>query len=161
VVRKGIKEMKLPANQTLLLETLDFSDFVNEDPGLFTYRKDSYRNRANHFLSLKLMQGDSVLSSNIVSFVPPKYWPLKEPGIKYTLSRQQGKTKIVLSAEHFAAFVELGVYGSYAQFSDNYFHLLPGETKIVFVTSSEISDKKTRKGFFVRSLIDTYSNFNN
>jgi beta-mannosidase len=161
VVRKGIKEMKLPANQSLLLETLDFSDFVNEDPGLSTYRKDSYRNRANHFLSLKLMQGDSVISSNIVSFVPPKYWPLKEPGIKYTLSRQQGKTKIVLSAKHFAAFVELGVYGSYAQFSDNYFHLLPGETKTVFVTSSEISDKKTRKGFFVRSLIDTYSNFNN
>jgi beta-mannosidase len=157
IVKSGITEVKLPADQSLLLETLDFSDIVNEDPVLSTYRKESYRNRANVFLSLKLVQHDSVLSSNFVFFVPPKYWPLKEPGIRYTLTQEQGKTKIVLTAKHFAAYVELGVNDSYAQFSDNYFHLLPGETKTVFVISAEVSGERFRNGFFARSLIDTYT----
>jgi beta-mannosidase len=159
VVKTGKKDIQLPANQSLLLETVDLSEFVNENPELSTYRKESYRNRTNHFLSLKLVQDNSLLSSNEVFFVPPKYWPLQEPGIKHSISNEKGKTKITLSAERFAAFVELGVHDSYAQFSDNFFHLLPGEIKTVYVTSSEISEKDIKKKLFVKSLIDTYSEF--
>jgi hypothetical protein len=52
--------------------------------------------------------------------------------------------------------VELGVRDSYARFSDNYFHLLPGETRTVYVVSSEVPPRELKKGFFVRSLIDSY-----
>ena len=81
---------------------------------------------------------------------------MEDPGISQTLTKEQGGTKIVLTADRFAAWVELGVTNSYAQFSDNYFHLLPGEIKTVYVISSEVPDKEFMKGFFVRSLIDTY-----
>lgn len=156
IVKSGISGIILPANQSILLDTLDFSNFVNETPELSTYRKESYRNRSEFFLSVKLLKGDSLLSSNLVFFVPPKYWPLEEPYIKHNLIREQGKTKIVLTSNSFAAYVELGVKDSYAQFSDNFFHLLPGETKTVYITSCDIPFSEFRKGFFVRSLIDTY-----
>ncbi len=159
VLRSGTKESNLPANQSMLLETLDFSDLVNDDTSLSTYRKESYRNRENIFLSLRLEQGDSLLSSNMVFFVPPKYWNLEKPEIQYMINREQGETKIILTAKKYAAYVELGVHNSHAQFSDNYFHLLPGESKTVFVVSAEIPYKEFQSSFYAKSLIDTYSNF--
>jgi beta-mannosidase len=156
-VKSDKRKITLRANQDALLDTLDFSGFVNETPELSTYRKESYRNRSNYFLSLRLTKNDSLLSSNVVFFVPPKYWPLNEPGIKYTILKENGKTKINVSAKSFAAWVELGVKDSYARFSDNFFHLLPGETKSVFVENSEVTDRDLTEGFFVKSLIDTYS----
>jgi beta-mannosidase len=159
VLKSGMSDAKLPANHSSLLKILDVSDLVNENPELNTYRKDSYRNRSNVILSIRLARGDSILSSNIVFFVPPKHWQLKEPEIKYTLIKELGSTKITLSSNRFAAYVELGVNDSYAQFSDNYFHLFPGETKTVYVIASEVPQKEFKKGFFVRSLFDTYAKF--
>jgi beta-mannosidase len=157
-VKSGKKEVKLSANNSSMIETLDMSEFVNEDPELSTYRKESYRNRSDVFLSIRLVEGDTILSSNIVTFVQPKHWQLREPEIKYSVAMEKGRKKITLTAECFAAWVELGVKESYAQFSDNYFHLMPGETKTIYVISSEVPDKEFKKGFFVRSLIDTYAN---
>ena len=57
----------------------------------------------------------------------------------------------------FVAYVELVVKNSYARFSDNYFHLIPSETKTVYVVSSEVSEEEFRKKFYIKSLIDTYS----
>ncbi|MDQ1332032.1 MAG: beta-mannosidase, partial [Bacteroidota bacterium] len=156
VLKSGTTNTRLQANTSMLLETLDFSDVVNEPPELTTYRKDKYTNRLDVFLSIKLVQGDTILSSNIVTFAPPKYWQLQDPEIKYTLVLENGRKKITITAKKFAAYVELGVNDSYAQFSDNYFHLIPGETKTIYVNSSEVPDKEFKKGFFVRSLIDTY-----
>ena len=156
-VESGASDIRLPANLSAMLMTLDLQSQVKENPELSTYRKDSYRNRSNLLLSIKLVQGDNLLSSDIVTFVPPKYWQLKDPELKYSIAMENGRKKITLSANHFAAYVELGVNNSYAQFSDNYFHLLPGETKTIYVTSSEVPDNEFRKRFFARSLIDTYS----
>jgi beta-mannosidase len=156
LVKSDNSKIILHANQSAILDTLDFSDFIKEVPGLSTYRKESYRNISNYFLSLNLIEDDRLLSSNVVFFVPPKYWPLKDPGLEYKLKSGPVEKKITLSTEKFAAFVELGVMDSYARFSDNYFHLIPGETKTVYVISSEVPDKEFRKRFFVRSLTDTY-----
>jgi len=155
-VKSGKREVRLTANHSSLLETLDLSEFVNEDPELSTYRKESYRNRPEVLLSLRLVHGEILLSSNIVTFVAPKYWPLKDPEIKHTMAIENGRQKITLTAKSFAAWVEIGVKDSYAQFSDNYFHLMPGETKTIHVISSEVPDNELSKRFFVRSLIDTY-----
>jgi len=158
-VKSGKREVRLTANHSSLLETLDLSEFVNEDPELSTYRKESYRNRPEVLLSLRLVHGEILLSSNIVTFVAPKYWPLKDPEIKHTMAIENGRQKITLTAKSFAAWVEIGVKDSYAQFSDNYFHLMPGETKTIYVISSEVPDNELSKRFFVRSLIDTYRSF--
>src|SRR5690606_32249625 len=129
VLKNGNQEIQLLPNSSLLIDSLDFSDIVTENPELSTYRKESYRNRSKAFLSLKLIEGDKPLSSNIISFVTPKYWPLEKPEIQYTMTKEQGKTKIVVTSSKFAAYVELGLKESYAQFSDNFFHLIPGESK--------------------------------
>ena len=150
-------DVLIPANSSVILAGLDLSEYVGENPDLSTYRKDSYRKREKVYLSVKLTRGDTILSSNVVFFVPPKYWKLEEPEIKYSQTLENGRRKVVLTAKRFAAYVELGVDDSYARFSDNYFHLLPGETKTVYVISFEVPDKELRKSLFVRSLIDTYS----
>lgn len=155
----GYMDVLLPATMSTLLVSLDFSKFVREKPELSTYRKESYRNREEIYLSIRLVKGDSILSSNVLFFVPPKYWQLEEPGIKYSISSENSRKKIVLSANHFAAFLELGLRHSYSRFSDNFFHLLPGESKTIYVNNSEVTDNEFNKQFYVKSLIDTYSGF--
>jgi beta-mannosidase len=156
-VTEGSKQILVDANTSSAIEKIDLSGFIREEPGQTTYRKDSYRKRGNQYLSLKLITGDSVLSSNVVFFVPPKYWNLKEPEILSSQSVENGRIRIDITAQRFAPYVELGIENSYARFTDNYFHLIPGETKTVYVVSSEIPDKEIRGRFFARSLIDTYT----
>lgn len=153
----GSKDILIPANTSSIIAQLDFAEFLRENPDLSTYRKESYRNREKVYLSLRLLQGDSLLSSNIVFFVSPKHLQLKEPEIKYSLSEDNGKIKIELSARHFAAFLELGIRNNYARFSDNFFHLIPGEIKTVDVVSSGIPYNEIREKLYIKSLIDTYS----
>lgn len=157
LLESGSGDFSLPALGSTLLKTLDLSGFVTEDPELQTYRKMSYRKRSDAFLSIRLVRGDSILSENFVFFVPPKHWQLKEPEITCTLTETDGETMITLTAERFAAYVELGLREGYAQFSDNFFHLLPGETRTVSVVSSEVAREEFNKDLFVSSLIDTYS----
>jgi len=64
-----------------------------------------------------------------------------------------------LSATHFAAYVELGLRNSYSRFSDNFFHLLPSESKTVYVVSSEVPDDEFSKQLYAKSLVDTYSTY--
>lgn len=157
VLKSGSRDAILPAISSSLLETLDLSEFVTEDPELKTYRKNSYRKRSDALFSFRLVRGDSTLSENFEFFLPPKQWNLQEPVIRHSISQEGGRTRITLSADRFAAYVELGVSDSYARFSDNYFHLLPGETRTVEVISSEVPDKTFKARFFVRSLIDSYT----
>jgi beta-mannosidase len=157
VETKGTKDIVAGANTSSVIEKLDLSDFIREEPGQSTYRKDSYRKRGKQYLALKLVSGDSVLSSNVLFFVPPKYWELENPEIKQTVSIENGRLRIDLKAQRFAPYVELEVKDSYARFSDNYFHLLPGETKTVYVITSELSSAETKSRLFVRSLVDTYT----
>jgi beta-mannosidase len=157
-MKKGSKDVIIPANNSNVIERLDLSDYIREDSLLITYRKDSYRKRSNLFLSFRLIEGDSTVSSNTLFFVPPKYWELRDPEIKITQTSERGRIRIDLQPEKFAAYVELGLKDSYARFSDNYFHLNQGETKTVYIISSEIPMENIKGRLFVRSLYDTYTN---
>jgi beta-mannosidase len=155
----GSIDVLLAPLKSTILTRLDFSKLVKENPDLSTYRKESYRNREKVYLSVRLIAGDSILSSNVLFFVPPKYWQLEKPDIKYSITTENGRKKIILSANRFAPYVELGLIDGYARFSDNFFHLLPGESKTVYVVSSEVPDDQFSKQFYVKSLIDTYSTY--
>ncbi|HLN53646.1 MAG TPA: glycoside hydrolase family 2 protein [Lentimicrobium sp.] len=157
VLRKGSKDVLLPENTSAVTDRIGLGDLAREDSTLGTYRKDSYRKREKLFFSFRLLEGDSVLSSNTLFFVPPKYLELRDPGLKFKKSVENGRIRIDLTAEYFAPYVELGINGSYARFSDNYFHLAPGEKKTVYINSSELPGEETLKRFFARSLFDTYS----
>ncbi|UCE08334.1 MAG: hypothetical protein JSW07_10070, partial [bacterium] len=129
---------------------------VGENPEFITYRKDSYENRRQYYFIYELVQGEEVLSSNISFFVPQKYLALEMPGLKYDFQKDNGQLIVNISVERFAAYVELGLKESYALFSDNYFHLLPGKTKTVKIMESEVPDTELMKQFYVKSLVDSY-----
>ncbi len=155
-VKSGDQKVILLSNTSTFINELDFTDEVGENPAYHTYRKESYEQRRNYYISYKLVQGDKVLSSNIEVFVPYKYLALQGPLLKHKIEKDDNSLVIEIAAEKFAAFVELGLKNSYARFSDNYFHLLPGEMKKIEVVESEISNEEFMKQFYAKSLIDSY-----
>lgn len=154
---RGEKAVVLPSNRATQLAELDFSQGVSEAPGRQTYRKDSYENRQRFYLAYKLVQGDRELSSGVTFFVPPKYLGLRPPGLRVSTRREDGRLVVEVSAERFAAFVQLGIKDGYAEFSDNFFHLLPGETRSIGVLSAEVPEDQIAARLFVKSLIDSYA----
>ncbi|MFC1548088.1 hypothetical protein ACFL5M_06135, partial [Candidatus Neomarinimicrobiota bacterium] len=45
VVKRGNREVVLPANSSTVIGQLDFEQEMDENPEHMTYRKDSYENR--------------------------------------------------------------------------------------------------------------------
>ena len=89
-------------------------------------------------------------------FAPFKFvrWP--DPGLRYAVTTPDGRPLVTVSAQRFAAFVELGLEGGYARFSDNYFHLLPGETKELRLLEATLPAGEIPGRLYARSLVDTY-----
>ena len=155
-VKQGTQEVELPANSSTLIAQLDFEEEVGENPEHGTYRKESYENRSRYYLSYRLVGAKRVLSSDVAFFVPPKYLQLEKPHLKCKIKSMDGQLIVTVSADGFAAYVALGLKNGYARFSDNYFHLLPGETRRVEVIEAEVPDQEFRKQFLLKSLVDSY-----
>ena len=87
------------------------------------------------------------------------YWPnklnLPETNIKKSVKYSDGKYTVTLSSKKLAkdVFIEIPVLG--AKFTDNFFTLLPGEKKVIEITSPllKASDKT---GISVKHLRETY-----
>jgi beta-mannosidase len=154
--KHGDQEVLLPANNSILITELNFEKDVGENPEYVTYRKDSYENRGKYYLSIKLVQEDKELSSNVLFFVHQKYLQLEEPHITYEIEKKDEELSVNITSERFAAYIELGLKNSYARFSDNYFHLLAGKTKRLKVLETEVEAEEFIKQFYIKSLIDSY-----
>jgi hypothetical protein len=154
-VRRGEQPVVLPANRGALLAELDFTKEISESDGRRTYRKESYENRRRHYVEYRLVQGDRPLSSNVSFFVPAKYLALEPPDLRVTIRKVEGRRVVDVTAQRFAAFVHVGVRDGYALFSDNDFHVLPGETRRLEVVSSDVPDDEVGARLFARSLIDS------
>jgi beta-mannosidase len=157
IVRRGQRAVTLPANRSTLLIELDFANEVGEAPARETYRKKSYENRRQYYVSYELVEEEQIVSSGVSFFVPPKYLALQKPQIESSLMLENGKSVLTLAARRFAAFVELGIDKSYGRFSDNYIHLQPGETRRVEILESEIPVERLRDRLRVKSLWDVYA----
>jgi hypothetical protein len=81
---------------------------------------------------------------------------LKPPQLKYEMTQEGARWLVMVSAERFAAYVELGLENGYARFSDNYFHLLPGETKKVEIVEGDVPQEEMRRRLYARSLTDSF-----
>jgi len=103
----------------------------------------------------RLVQGERELSSNVSFFVPPKYLALEPPDLRVTTRKVEDRRVVEVTAQRFAAFVHVGVRDGYALFTDNDFHLLPGDTRRVEVVSSEVPEDQVGARLFARSLIDS------
>jgi beta-mannosidase len=157
-VSHGTQIVELPANSSTLLAALDLSGEVAENPKHQTYRKDSYENRSKYYLAYRLVNGEQELSSNVSFFVPPKYLALVEPNLSYHVAREGDETYVIVRADQFAAYVALGLKQGYARFSDNFFHLLPGEERELRLVEYEGSQRRLKEQLRVMSLANSYGN---
>ncbi|MEZ4829299.1 MAG: glycoside hydrolase family 2 protein [Bacteroidia bacterium] len=112
------------------------SRYFFEKP-LETWVKPGMENRL--LLATVLRQNEEVVSENILYFGRPKSLDLPEAVIKTEVSAGKDKNtfSISVSADALAMGVYLEVEETDGFFSDNYFDLLPGETRTVTFTPAE------------------------
>ena len=92
-------------------------------------------------MTLKDQKG-KVLSEEIYYFNYPKDQELPQAKVSFKVKTMDGKCEVSLSAKQLARdiFVEIPYQG--ARFTDNFFDLLPGQTKKIVITSDEIKKGK-------------------
>ncbi len=157
VVKCGSSRVMLPANCSTMLAELDFATEIGGNAEHTTYRNTNYATKNQHYITYRLLQDERELSSGVAFYAPFKYLELAEPGLRWILEQRAGDNTIALSAERFACFVELGLVNSYARFSDNYFHLLPGNTKKIRILENHPSLEDVRQQIRVKSLFSLIS----
>lgn len=125
-------------------------------------------NERDLVLTCELVEGDHVLSRDVLSFVPAKHLSLSDPGLTWTVSQTDEGFAIELHAKALARFVWLSfgeADGGFAVFSDNYFDVPAGRSITVSVSSgggllpglpSDWDLDRVRDRLQVRSLVDSF-----
>jgi beta-mannosidase len=108
------------------------------------------RDYKKEYVVVRILKNDSTLTRHIFFYAPPKDLQLEKPSIQITVRKDQ----IELSADKFAYGVYIDVPDG-VELDDNYFHLLPGENKIIKFKSS-VPLETIRKTIRIKSLVDTY-----
>jgi len=100
--------------------------------------------------------GEQPLAENLLYFTPPKALELPAPLIAPSVEAIAGAFRIQLRSEVLAKNVYLQVADVDGFFSDNYFDLLPGETKtLTFRTGTQVDDLPQR--LQITTLVDSYT----
>jgi len=95
-------------------------------------------------------------------FLPYKHIKLPDPRLKYQITESDDKFVVTITAEAFAAFVELDLIEADAIFADNYFNISGNEAVTVELKKSDIWNKEKiniselDRTLKIRSLFDTY-----
>ena len=115
-----------------------------------------YNNKSSKYfllMTLKNKKGE-VLSEEIYYFNHAKDQELPKTEIRYKVKPMDGKYEVTLSARQLArdVFIEIPVQG--ARFTDNFFDLLPGQTKKVIITSDKLK-KNEKVDITIKQLSDT------
>ena len=145
-------ELQTMKNATLQLKVMNFDGKVlnsklvkGEVPAnaSVVYCKENYEALAkdprNTFLLMTLKDAKGkVLSEEIYYFNYPKDQELPVAMVSYKVKQMDGKCEVTLSTKQLARdiFIEIPVQG--ARFTDNFFDLLPGQTKKIVITSDKI-----------------------
>jgi beta-mannosidase len=106
-------------------------------------------------LKAQLFEEDKVIAENVFLFVPHKALKLSDPAIKYDFVKKGEKLFIELKSNKVAFGVSLMAEELDLRYSDNYFTLVPKETKIVEIIS-DAPDFEIKNKLTVKSLIDSY-----
>ena len=120
-------KVEAPANSSVKVFGKPLDEWADEGQ-----RKECYL-----LLSLKDRQGREI-ARDIHYFVPTKDLNLPRAVVKSKLKVSDGRCEVTLSSSKLAkdVFVQIPYQG--ARFTDNFFDLLPGETRKIVITSPEI-----------------------
>jgi beta-mannosidase len=115
------------ANDSRIVKTFDESDLASEAEKAHTV--------IHAFLS---DSKGKVISSKDYFFYWPNKLELPETEVKTSVQYRDGEYRVTLSSKKLAkdVFVEIPVQG--ARFSDNFIDLLPGEKRVIVITSPEL-----------------------
>jgi beta-mannosidase len=125
VLNKKVVKGEVPANSSTIFHKEAYADLAI-DPA-----------KTLLLMTLKTQQGE-VLSEEIFYFCYPKDQELPMAKVSFKTKQSDGRCEVILSAKQLARdiFIEIPYQG--ARFSDNFFDLLPGQTKKIVITSNEI-----------------------
>lgn len=137
-------QVEAPANSSVKVFGKALDEWADE-----AKRKECYL-----LLSLKDGKGREV-ARDVHYFVPTKDMNLPETTVKSKLKISDGSCEVTLSSSQLAkdVFVQIPYQG--ARFTDNFFDLLPGETRKIVITSSEIK-KGVNPGITIKHIRETY-----
>jgi beta-mannosidase len=133
------KQIEIPANSSAEVANFTTNTMLNGFPpeqcimhaSFTTHQNETYRSQA--FFE--------------------KYGDLKLPksALEYEVKKVPNGHEIIVRAENFAAFVHLFLADSHAVFSDNFFHLMPGES-ITLSCNSTLGNEEFNRQIRVQDL---------
>ena len=97
--------------------------------------------RKNALLNVRLLQKGRELAQNCLYFEHPKDLKLTKAPVSYTLINKGGAYILKLKASHLLKNLRISAGDDNIIFSDNYFDLIPGETKMVTFKSEKLLTK--------------------
>jgi beta-mannosidase len=128
------------------LPPLDFADPITDE------------NRRDVVLVAELWAGDQLVAGCVASFVPSKHLRLADPGLTATVQAEGGRLTITISSQALARFVELALDGADVIFSDNYFDLPAGRTRLITCALPPgWTAAQAQAALHLRSLFDSYA----
>lgn len=119
------------ANGSTLVGTLLLNDLLKNN------------NIADVVVVLQLKLGDKIIAVNNLYPAKPKSQKLPNATIRLSISKEKGKTFVTVSSNKLVRDIYLNIKNCDEFFSDNYFDLLPGETRkieLLGATNPKVSD---------------------
>jgi beta-mannosidase len=133
----------IPANSS--------DDYFNENRNEFLYRKDT----RNLLLSAELVEDGKTISRNVFFFRPFKELNVPSPEVDYSVTKTGDGFDIEVSTDKLAKNVYFQMGSEKGFLSDNYFDMLPGETRTIHL-ETEISENALNEVLTVRTLDDAF-----
>ena len=102
-------------------------------------------------------KSNNILTQNKIYFAPFKELELSKPNLSYSILEKEDVFEVILRTEKLAKDVFL-VSSSTSNFSDNFFDLLPGIEKKVFIEKGKFQDLQSfENNLGVMTLYDSYN----
>ena len=144
-VRKQIEQkIDAKANASEKVHSIAVADFATTDQ------------QKNSVVNVQLIdsKGEAIATNNYFFYWPNKL-NLPKTNIKKSVSYADGKYNVTLESKYLAkdVFVEIPIQG--AMYNDNFFDLLPGEKKVITITSPELTEEG-KTAITVKHLRETY-----
>lgn len=111
--------------------------------------------KTNLVCQVELLSGDVRLADNIMHFVPENALQLSNPGIEKTVHQKGDHFEIVLTANSMAKGVFISTPDAVGSYSNNYFDLMPGDTKTIRFVPAEAGLTR-ESSFVIKSLVDSF-----
>lgn len=127
VVRNGEASVEVKPQKAVCAVETDFSDVIVDT-----------KNQC--YLAFSAFIDETEVSNGVVLFVKPKEYQFEDPQIQIRVTEQGAQFCVGLTSNTLAYAVALELKHYDAIFSDNYFHLLPQQEKVIRIEKSSISD---------------------